>query len=70
MAQKINKSRHEDLTLRRICMETDVNVLGLMLVLLGLGSSLIHYSKYAAEKARQTVKNDLNNDLSNNITNF
>jgi hypothetical protein len=40
-------------------METDVNVLGLMLVFLGLGSSLIHYSKYAAEKARQTVKKDL-----------
>ena len=44
-------------------METDVNVLSLMLVFLGLGSSLIHYSKYAAEKARQTVKSDLSRNL-------
>jgi hypothetical protein len=50
-------------------METDVNVLALMLVFLGLGSSLIHYSKYAAEKARQTVKKDLTEDLLND-TNF
>lgn len=39
-------------------METDVNVLSLMLVFLGLGSSLIHYSKYAAQKARESVRGD------------
>ena len=43
-------------------METDVNVLSLMLVFLGLGSSLIHYSKFAREQAKQTVKEELFND--------
>ncbi len=42
-------------------METDVNVLSLMLVFLGLGSSLIHYSKFAKQQARETAKNNYRN---------
>lgn len=42
-------------------METDVNVLGLMLVFLGLGSSLIHYNRFAKKQARLIVKNNINN---------
>jgi len=39
-------------------METDVNVISLMLVFLGLGSSLIHYTKYAKLKASEIAKSN------------
>ena len=45
--------------LKENCMETDVNVLGFMLVFLGLGSSLIHYRRFAKQKARESVKKHL-----------
>jgi hypothetical protein len=43
-------------------METDVNVLGLMLVFLGLGSSLIHYSRFAKKQAIATITKNINNN--------
>lgn len=42
-------------------METDVNVITLMLVFLGLGSSLIHYTKFAKIKAQESVRSNFSN---------
>lgn len=42
-------------------METDVNVIAMMLVFLGLGSSLIHYSRFAKMRAMEKVGLDLEN---------
>ncbi len=41
-------------------METEASVFTLMLLFLGLGSSLIHYSKAAKIKARATIKSEIN----------
>jgi hypothetical protein len=41
-------------------METDVNVITMMLVFLGLGSSLIHYSKFSKTKSVVRLKKQLN----------
>lgn len=41
-------------------METDVNVIAMMLVFLGLGSSLIHYNKFARIRAIEKLKSEYN----------
>lgn len=41
-------------------METEASVFTLMLLFLGLGSSLIHYSKAARIKAVASVKSEIN----------
>lgn len=41
-------------------METEASVFTLMLLFLGLGSSLIHYSKAAKVKAQAIVKSEIN----------
>lgn len=42
-------------------METEASVFTLMLLFLGLGSSLIHYTKAAKVRAKALVKIDINN---------
>ena len=44
-------------------METEASVFTLMLLFLGLGSSLIHYNKAAKIKARATVKSEINENI-------
>lgn len=44
-------------------METEASVFSLMLLFLGLGSSLIHYNKAAKMKARALVKSQINKNL-------
>jgi len=41
-------------------METDVNVITMMLIFLGLGSSLIHYNKFAKLKAVEALRKQIN----------
>jgi hypothetical protein len=46
-------------------METEASVFTLMLLFLGLGSSLIHYSKAAKVKAKAIAKSNLDINKSN-----
>jgi hypothetical protein len=58
-----SKTSHDDVTKKKFketIMETDVNVITMMLVFLGLGSSLIHYTKYAKTRAIAAVKKQIN----------
>jgi len=41
---------------------TELNVLVIGLLFLGLGSSLLHYQTYAKAKAKAIVKNKLNRE--------
>ena len=58
------KTSHEDVNKLKVSketiMETDLNVITMMLVFLGLGSSLIHYNKFARLRAVETVKKQFN----------
>jgi hypothetical protein len=44
-------------------METEASVFTLMLLFLGLGSSLIHYNKAAKLKAKAMVKSEIDNNF-------